>query len=94
VVPGRTKKAPGVALDLRGDHFEFQGMGADFKGHFRIDAASTPQRIEFVRESGATTASAYELEADQLKLIGVTVGTGPGQTENAADVWIFKREKP
>ncbi len=51
-IPSRSKKNPGVALDLHGDHFEFRGLGAEFKGHF----APMPARSPGESSSCGTTA--------------------------------------
>ena len=75
-VPGRSKKDRGVSLEIHGDHYEFRGLGADFKGRLRIDASSKPKRIEMVRDDGQTTINAYRLDGDSLNLTGVSSDPG------------------
>ena len=71
-VPGRSKKDPGVSLEIHGDRYEFRGLGADLKGQIRIDAASKPKRLELARDDGQITLNTYRLEGDSLKLTGAT----------------------
>jgi hypothetical protein len=92
-VPGRSKKNPGVSLELHGDRYEFQGLGADFKGHVRVASGTKDKRIEFVREDGTTTISSYRLEGDSLQLTGVSANQNAKNGEEVGQVWTFKREK-
>ncbi len=93
-VPSRSKKNPGVSLEIHGDHYEFHGLGAVLKGRLRIDAGSKPKRIEMIRDDGQTTFNAYRLEGDSLKLTGVSADSGTREADKDAEVWTFNRAKP
>jgi hypothetical protein len=92
-VPGRSKKNPGLSLELHGDHYEFQGLGADFKGHVRAASGTKDKRLEFVRDDGTRTISTYRLQGDSLQLTGVSASQNAKGGEEAGQVLIFKREK-
>jgi len=95
VDPNRSsKKGGGVSLELHGDHYEFKGMGIDFKGQVRIDPTTKPKRIEFVRAGGPKSVSSYELDGSALKLTGVNESPQEGEAEKPPEEWLFKRERP
>ena len=93
-VPGRSKNSPGVTLELHGDHYEFQGLGAEFKGRFRADTAGNTRRIEFVRDNGTTTVSSYRIKGESLKLTGMNTDPHVQGADSDAQVWTFERVKP
>ena len=92
-MPGQSKKYPGVSLELHGDRYEFQGLGADFKGHVRVENGTQDKRLEFVREDGTTTISTYRLQGDRLELTGVGANQKAKNEAESGEVWVFKREK-
>jgi hypothetical protein len=93
-IPNRSKKNPGISLEVHGDHYEFHGMGATFKGRVRAAASTKDKRLEFVRDDGTTTTSAFRLEGASLKLTGMSATQNADDAEKGTEVWTFKREKP
>ena len=75
-----------MSLEIHGDHYEFRGLGADFKGRLHVASGGKQPRLDLIRDDGQTTANEYRLEGDSLKLIGVRAGQGVLEADPDAEV--------
>ncbi len=66
---GTTK---GATITLKGESFITRGMGAEYKGTFKIDPTKTPKTMDMTftdgPEKGNTSYAIYELDGDTWKL--------------------------
>ena len=65
-------------VTIEADHFSSTGMGPDYKGTLRLDAAATPRKFDLHfdegPEKGNTNRGIYEINGDTLKLCLATRG--------------------
>lgn len=100
-----TLEVKGTELTILVTPGQGQGRAYTLKGQIKLDDAATPKAMDWTKmtangKAGADIQSIYELDGDNLKVLGA----GPGQarpaafkSDNASDTrdrsMVFKREK-